>query len=73
MLSNVFRLVLMCSLEFAVGYKMVANTDPLYGVNREFLQLEVTKTTESFESKVSESGRREECEKKQVKSQRSAL
>lgn len=50
-----------------VGYKMVADTDPLYGLNREVLQLEVNKATAAFESKLCDSGKGEECEKKKVK------
>lgn len=49
-----------------VGYKMLANTDPLYGVNREVLQSEMNRTAETFQSKLSVSGRVEECEKKKV-------
>lgn len=46
---------------------MVASTSSFYGVDHEFLQSKVNKATEWFERKVSESGRREECEKKTVK------
>ena len=49
-----------------VGFKMLANTDPFYGVNKEVLQSEVNKTTKTFESKLADSGRIEECEKKKV-------
>ncbi|KAG0563170.1 hypothetical protein M758_8G008700 [Ceratodon purpureus] len=49
------------------GYKVVANTDPLVGVNQEILQSEVKKTTEVFEHKLTDSGRRAQCEKKNVK------
>ncbi|KAG0557991.1 hypothetical protein KC19_11G171100 [Ceratodon purpureus] len=50
-----------------MGYKTLANTDSLYGVNRDVLQLEVNRTTETFQSKLSDSGRVKECEKKKVK------
>jgi hypothetical protein len=53
-------------MSVTVGFKMLADTDPLYGVNREVLQLEVTRTTDAFQSKLSDSGRTEECEKKNV-------
>ena len=49
-----------------VGYKTLANTDSLYGVNRDVLQSEVNRTTETFQSKLSDSGRVTECEKKKV-------
>jgi hypothetical protein len=49
-----------------VGYKVVADTDPLVGANPELLKSEVKKTTEVFEHKLSDSGRRAECEKKNV-------
>ncbi len=45
---------------------MLASTDPFYGVNEEVLQLELNKITEKFESKLSDSGRIVECEKKKV-------
>lgn len=50
-----------------MGYKVVADTDPLVGANPKLLQSEVKKTTEVFEQKLSDSGRRAECEKKNVK------
>lgn len=50
-----------------MGFKMLANTDPLIGVNKEILQASVSKVEEIFEQKLVDSGRREECEKKQVK------
>lgn len=49
-----------------MGFKMLANTDPLIGVNKEILQASVSKVEEIFEQKLVDSGRREECEKKQV-------
>ena len=49
-----------------VGYKVVADTDPLVGANPKLLQSEVKKTTEVFEQKLFDSGRRAECEKKNV-------
>ena len=45
---------------------MVANTDPSAGVKPETLQSEVKKTTELFEQRLTDSGRRAECEKKNV-------
>lgn len=50
-----------------MGYKVVASTDPSVGVNPELLQSEVNKITELFEHKLSDSGRRAECEKKNVR------
>ncbi|XP_024360544.1 uncharacterized protein [Physcomitrium patens] len=50
-----------------MGFKMLANTDPLFGTNKEFLQASVTEATQFFEQKLAVSGRREECEKKKVK------
>lgn len=45
---------------------MLANTDPLFGTNKEFLQASVTEATQFFEQKLAVSGRREECEKKVI-------
>jgi len=51
----------------AVGYKGGASTDPLVGVSPELLQSEVQKITDVFEKTLSDSGRRAECEKKNVR------
>lgn len=51
----------------AVGCKVVATTDLSVGVNDEVLQKEVNRATSFFEHKLSDSGRRAECEKKNVR------
>lgn len=50
-----------------MGFKVVANTDHLVGVSRELLQSEVQKITDVCEKILSDSGRRAECEKKNVR------
>lgn len=50
-----------------MGCKVVATTDLSVGVNDEVLQKEVNRATSFFEHKLSDSGRRAECEKKNVK------
>jgi hypothetical protein len=49
------------------GNKVVATTDPVNGVKPEHLQSEVQRITERFEQKLSDCGKRVECEKKNVK------
>jgi len=51
----------------ADGYKLVANTDPLVGVSPELLKSEVQKITDAFEQNLSDSGRRADCQKKNVR------
>lgn len=51
----------------AAGYKVVAITDPVNGVKPELLQSEVQRITKGFEQKLSDCGRRVECEKKNVR------
>lgn len=50
----------------AVGHKMLADVNQFTGVNETCLRLETRRKLEALEKKLFDSGRREECESKQV-------